>query len=226
MSYNFYDFNNAISQRNEYVEGRLRDGSPVIGLSYPDGLLLLTLRTTQRKVFEIYDRIVMSALGRQSDIESIRLAANDQQAIPLTIRVLFGEVHAAPSDDQYFALGYDGEYRTTSGFSVVAGTTFAETTASESLKSASPTNLTEAISAALAAWGIARTRLSESPEKVDEDFDDNPLGESDPADAIRDALKDGWIVEAATLSRKPNRETRFRLLSEEELAENLTAYKS
>lgn len=77
MSYNFYDFNNALQQRNEYVEDRLRDGSPVIALSYPHGLLMLTLRHTQRKVYEIYDRLIMGAIGKQSDIESIRLAAID-----------------------------------------------------------------------------------------------------------------------------------------------------
>ena len=77
MSYNFYDFNNAIQQRNEYVEERIKDGSPVVAVSFDEGVLLLTLRTTQRKIFEIYDRIMMGSLGKQSDIESIRLAAID-----------------------------------------------------------------------------------------------------------------------------------------------------
>jgi proteasome alpha subunit len=77
MSYNFYDFNNAVQQRNEYVDGRLRDGSPVVALSYDAGILLLTMRGTQRKVFEVYDRLALAALGRQSDVESIRLAAID-----------------------------------------------------------------------------------------------------------------------------------------------------
>lgn len=77
MSYNFYDFNNAIQQRNEYVEDRLRDGSPVVALSYDGGVLILTLRGTQRKVFEVFDKLAMGALGRQSDVEAIRLAAID-----------------------------------------------------------------------------------------------------------------------------------------------------
>ena len=77
MSYNFYDFNNAIQQRNEYVEDRLRDGSPVVAVSYDGGVLILTLRGTQRKVFEVFDRLMMGALGRQSDVEAIRLAAID-----------------------------------------------------------------------------------------------------------------------------------------------------
>lgn len=77
MSYNFYDFQNAIQQRNDYVENQLRDGSPVVGLSCPDGIVLLTLRNAQRKLYEVYDRIAYGAMGRQSDVETIRIAAID-----------------------------------------------------------------------------------------------------------------------------------------------------
>jgi proteasome alpha subunit len=77
MSYNLYDFNNAVQQRNEYVEERLKDGSPVVAVAFAEGVLLLTFRTTQRKVFEVYDRIMMGALGKQSDLETVRLAAID-----------------------------------------------------------------------------------------------------------------------------------------------------
>lgn len=78
MSYNFYDWNNALQQRNEYVEDRLKDGSPVVAISFEGGVLLLTLRSTaQRKIFEVYDRLIMGALGKQSDIEALRLAAID-----------------------------------------------------------------------------------------------------------------------------------------------------
>jgi proteasome alpha subunit len=77
MSYSFYDWNNSLQQRNEYVEDRLKDGSPIIAVSYDGGILMLTLRSAQRKVFEIYDRLIMGALGKQSDIESLRLAAID-----------------------------------------------------------------------------------------------------------------------------------------------------
>lgn len=72
-----YDFNEAVQQRSEFVEERLRAGSPVVGLRYADGLLLLSARRTQRKVFEIYDRLMMSALGNQADVEAIRIAALD-----------------------------------------------------------------------------------------------------------------------------------------------------
>jgi proteasome alpha subunit len=72
-----YDFNEAVQQRSEFAEERLRAGSPVVGIRYCDGLLLLSARRTQRKVFEIYDRLMMSAMGNQADVEAIRIAALD-----------------------------------------------------------------------------------------------------------------------------------------------------
>lgn len=72
-----YDFNEAIQHRAEYVEERLREGSPVVGLKCREGLLLLSTRRTQRKVFEIYDRLMMSAIGNQADVEAVRIAALD-----------------------------------------------------------------------------------------------------------------------------------------------------
>jgi proteasome alpha subunit len=72
-----YDFNESVQQRAEYAEERLRAGSPVVGLKYRDGLLLLSARRTQRKVFEIYDRLMMSGMGNQADVEAIRIAALD-----------------------------------------------------------------------------------------------------------------------------------------------------
>ena len=77
MSYSLYDWNNALQQRNEYVEDRLKDGSPIIAVSCEDGILMLTIRSAQRKIFEVYDRLMMGALGKQSDVESLRLAAVD-----------------------------------------------------------------------------------------------------------------------------------------------------
>lgn len=257
MSYNFYDFNNAIQQRNEYVEEQLRDGSPVVAVSCDDGIVLLTLRTTQRKLFDVYDRLAMGALGRQSDIESVRLAAidtahregfqrsaddvsiqrlvgfglspavkrvyNDQRAIPLTIRAIFAEVNHTPAEDHLFTLDYAGEFRTRTLCAVVAGTDHAEEQAFDSLRAADPKTLADALRAALAAWGIARTRLRPSPEKVDEDVE-GPVG-PDPAGAIREALEGGAVVEAALLERDPRRESRFRLLGVADIEPALAPYR-
>lgn len=77
MAYSPYDWNQAIRHRSEYIEERLRDGSPVAGLGFPGGILLLTVRRSQRKVFEIYDRLMFAGIGNQSDLETFRLAAID-----------------------------------------------------------------------------------------------------------------------------------------------------
>lgn len=75
--YSPYDFNQSIAHRAEYVEERLKAGSPVVGLSYDDGVLFFTIRRSQRKVFEIYDQLMYSAIGAQADVEAVRLAAID-----------------------------------------------------------------------------------------------------------------------------------------------------
>lgn len=258
MSYNFYDFNNALQQRNEYVEDRLRDGSPVVGLSYDGGLLLLTLRHSQRKVYEIYDKMMMAALGKQSDIESIRLAAidathregfqrseddvsvqrlvgfglspavkriyTDNNTIPLTFKGVFAELNEKPGDDLYFTLGYDGEFRNTKRFAVVAGTVYASEQAEESLKDAHLGNLEDTLRIALKAWGIARTQLGPLPEKLDEDGEEI-VPPPTPEEIIKTAFADGLSVEAAILERHTKRESRFRLLTEAQLEPVLADYR-
>jgi proteasome alpha subunit len=71
--YTPFDFNEAIGHKKDYIEENLREGSPVVGMAYDGGLLLLTVRRSQRKVYEIYDRQMFSAIGKQADIENIRL---------------------------------------------------------------------------------------------------------------------------------------------------------
>lgn len=75
--YSPYDFNQSIAHRAEYVEERLKSGAPVVGISYDEGVLLFTVKRTQRKVFEIYDQLIYSAIGAQADVEAVRLAAID-----------------------------------------------------------------------------------------------------------------------------------------------------
>ena len=76
-SFSPYDWNESIQQRNEYIEDRLREGSPVIAVAYEDGILMLTLRHNQRKLYEIYDKLMFGAVGNHSDIEQIRIGAID-----------------------------------------------------------------------------------------------------------------------------------------------------
>ncbi len=73
--YTPFDFSEAVGHRRDYIDERLREGSPVVGIATASGLMLVTIRRSQRKVFEIYDRHMFSAIGNQSDIEAIRLAS-------------------------------------------------------------------------------------------------------------------------------------------------------
>src|SRR5438045_4785495 len=52
---------------------QLSAGSPVVTLACRDGILFLTVG--QQKLFEIYDRIALGAIGHPGDIERLRMAA-------------------------------------------------------------------------------------------------------------------------------------------------------
>jgi proteasome alpha subunit len=144
-SYSPYDWNESIQQRNEYIEDRLKDGSPVVAVTYQGGLLLLSVRQTQRKV------LMFSAIGNQSDVEQIRVAAvdvahaegfqrspddvsvqrlvgmrispaikkvySDPFAQPIVFKGIFAELGKTPERDQLMTLSYDGEFTLTPGAS-------------------------------------------------------------------------------------------------------------
>ena len=70
-----YRWVEAIANRREYIEAQLASGSPIAALGYREGILFLTLGQTRQKIFEIYDRIAMGAIGHPGDIERLRMAA-------------------------------------------------------------------------------------------------------------------------------------------------------
>ncbi|PYK27120.1 MAG: hypothetical protein DME59_05510, partial [Verrucomicrobia bacterium] len=70
-----YRWVEAIANRREYIEGQLAPGSPIATLGYRKGILFFTLGQTRQKLFEIYDRIAMGAIGHPGDIERLRMAA-------------------------------------------------------------------------------------------------------------------------------------------------------
>jgi len=69
-----YRWVEAISNRREYIENELATGSPTIGLSFSEGILLLTFGRDRRKIFEIYDRIAIGGIGHPGDIERLRIS--------------------------------------------------------------------------------------------------------------------------------------------------------
>src|SRR5580698_7644924 len=72
-----YRWLEAIGNRREYVREQLKGGSPVFAASLPEGILLLGVGGGQSKVFELFDRHALAALGHPADIEKIRQAAID-----------------------------------------------------------------------------------------------------------------------------------------------------
>ena len=70
-----YDWQEGIGNRAQYIEGKLAQGAPVMAVSRPEGILILSYRRQSRKVYEIYDRLAFSGVGQQSDVEAIRNAA-------------------------------------------------------------------------------------------------------------------------------------------------------
>lgn len=70
-----YRWVEAIANRRDYVDTQLATGSPIVALGYRDGIVFVTLGRTRQKVFEIYDRIAMGAIGHPGDIERLRMAA-------------------------------------------------------------------------------------------------------------------------------------------------------
>ena len=68
-----YRWVEAIATRRDYIETQLSSGSPIIALTYADGILLFTVG--HQKLFEIYDRISLGAIGHPGDIERLRMAA-------------------------------------------------------------------------------------------------------------------------------------------------------
>ena len=72
-----YRWIEAVENRREYIEDRLKVGSPVVGLAYDEGIVLLTVTTGEPKVFEVYDRMALSAVGHPADIEKLRIQLID-----------------------------------------------------------------------------------------------------------------------------------------------------
>lgn len=70
-----YRWVEAIANRREYIETQLASGSPIAAVGYAEGILFLTLGRSRQKIFEIYDRIGMGAIGHPGDIERLRMAA-------------------------------------------------------------------------------------------------------------------------------------------------------
>ncbi|MDQ6809290.1 MAG: hypothetical protein M3Z64_07680 [Verrucomicrobiota bacterium] len=141
-----YRWVEAIANRREYIETQLGAGSPIVALSFADGILFVTQGQSQHKIFEIYDRIALGAIGHPGDIERLRMAAIEvastegfaRSAADVSLRrlahyslspvlktafeqvygapylatLLFAEIGAAPAQDLFLRMEYDGAIST------------------------------------------------------------------------------------------------------------------
>lgn len=72
-----YRWTEAVGNRRAYVEAQFAHGSPVVALSYRDGIVLATFQRGIAKLYEIYDRIALGGMGHPADLEMLRAAALD-----------------------------------------------------------------------------------------------------------------------------------------------------
>ena len=67
-----YRWIEAVGNRRQYLDDQFRQGSPIIALSYDQGILLLTVSRGTPKLYEIYDRIALGGMGHPADLEKLR----------------------------------------------------------------------------------------------------------------------------------------------------------
>lgn len=69
-----YRWVEAVANRRQYLDEQFKQGSPVIGLSYESGILLLTVSKGTPKLYEIYDRLGLGGMGHPADLEKLRFS--------------------------------------------------------------------------------------------------------------------------------------------------------
>lgn len=69
-----YRWVEAVGNRRQYLDEQFKQGSPVVALSYADGILLLTVSRGTPKLYEIYDRLALGGMGHPADLEKLRFS--------------------------------------------------------------------------------------------------------------------------------------------------------
>ncbi|OQW31596.1 MAG: hypothetical protein A4E19_08265 [Nitrospira sp. SG-bin1] len=67
-----YRWVEAVGNRRHYLDDQLKEGSPVVGVSYESGILLMTMSKGTPKLYEIYDRLALGGMGHPADLEKLR----------------------------------------------------------------------------------------------------------------------------------------------------------
>lgn len=69
-----YRWVEAVGNRRQYLDEQFKQGSPVVAVSYADGILLLTVSRGTPKLYEVYDRIALAGMGHPADLEKLRFS--------------------------------------------------------------------------------------------------------------------------------------------------------
>lgn len=72
-----YRWVEAVGNRRAYLDEQFLQGSPVVGVSFQAGILLLTFSKGTPKLYEIYDRIGLGGMGHPADLEKLRFSLLD-----------------------------------------------------------------------------------------------------------------------------------------------------
>ncbi len=244
-----YRWVEAINNRREYVEDQLASGSPVVGTTYADGVLLLTATPGPRKLFEVYDEIAFAAVGHPADIEKLRkavidiahvegfnLSANDvtlQRLVSFGIgplmKAAFDELFRSPFVARVMMAELDPDGGDVF-FTIDADGSFAQSGGMAAISG----------NAESAQAMTAQLQVADPESPLDQALGtalevwglgrltlDVRDGEVPSAEAVRDFLKgglQGLTIEAAVLDRERVAKSKFHLLTSEELAEPLTSY--
>lgn len=72
-----YRWIEAVANRRHYLDDQFVQGNPLIGVSYLQGIFLLTFNRGTEKIYEIYDRIALGGMGHPADLEKLRYTVLD-----------------------------------------------------------------------------------------------------------------------------------------------------
>ncbi len=244
-----YRWIEAIQDRRDYIEDQLRLGSPVVGLPYAQGSLLLTVTKGAQKIFEVHDRIALSAIGHPADIEQLRMLVTDTASVQafqsatedvnlhrLThyvlahtfkqafeaivgeayiIKMLLVEIGNGDATTQFTHINYDGNVKVQHDSAVIGGTLEIENAMQNYLNAAqsdTECDLTDALQLALKTWAVGKGLSQRS-----EDAEDNTEVTDEQIDEIIKTELENGEIEAGILDNSLPGDTKFRILTQDEI---------
>ena len=246
-----YRWVEAIRNRRDYLDDQLQNASPVVGLRYAQGALLLTTTPGPRKIFEVYNQIAFAAIGHPADMEKLRKAVIDiahTEAFNLSARDInlqrlvsfgigplmkaaFDEIFRSPFTARVLMVELDPPNGQDAFYTIDADGSFAGRQHGAAVSGTAES--AEGIVARLDGT-VDELSLEEALQRGLEAWGAGRLLARDPeADAAPDVVRDylgealrDLKVEAAVLDRGVGAKTKFRLLDAGELDAALATYKN